>query len=68
MQGLRQFSFEPLTQCSELSPLFNKLYFVFLLDEEIIWEMAEDCPQHDKAVTSKAKAVDMSEVLADVST
>ena len=70
MQGFRQFSFEPLTRGSELSLLFNKLDLVFVLDEEIIGvvEITEDClenaPWHDKAATSKAEAVDLSEVLA----
>ena len=63
---------EPLTRGSELSLLFNNL--VFVLDEEIIEDVdmtedcLENCPRHDKAATSKAEAVDLSEVLADVST
>ena len=74
MQGLRQFSFEPLTRGSELSLRFNKLYLAFVLDEEIIGDVEitenclENCPHHDNAATSKAEAVDLPEVLADVST
>ena len=70
--GFRQFSVEPLTRGSDLSLLFNNL--VFVLDEEIIEDVdmtedcLENCPRHDKAATSKAEAVDLSEVLADVST
>ena len=65
VQGLRQFSFEPLTRGSELSLLFNKLDLVFVLEDEIIGvdEVTEDClencPQHDKAATSKGEAVDL---------
>ena len=36
LQGLRQFSFEPLTRGSDLSLRFNKLDLVFVLYEEII--------------------------------
>ena len=65
---------EPLTRGSEMSLRFDKLGLAFVLDVEIIGvvEMTEDClencPQYDKAATSKAEAVDLSEVLADVST
>jgi hypothetical protein len=57
-----------------MSLRFNKIGLPFVLDDEIIGvvEMTEDClencPQHDKAATSKAEAEDLSEVLADVST
>ena len=73
LQGFRQFSLEPLTRGSELSLRFHNFDLVFDLveiidDVEMTEDCLENCPQHDKAATSKAEAVDLSEVLADVST
>ena len=48
-----------------MSLRFDKLGLAFVLDDEIIGvvEMTEDClencPQHDKAATSKGEAVDL---------
>ena len=73
LQGFRQLSFELLTRGSELSFWFHNFDLVFELVEiienvELTEDCLENCPRHDKAATSKAEAVDLSEVLADVST
>ena len=69
LQGFRQFSFEPLARGSELSLRFHNFDLDFeFVDVVITEDCLKNCPQHDKAATSKAEAVDLSEVLADVST
>ena len=72
-QGFKQFSVEPLNLGSDRSLLLYDLKSG--LDElklsvvvEITEDCLENCPMLDKAATSKAEAVDLSEVFADVST
>lgn len=73
MQGFKQFNVEPLKRGSERSLLTNTLDWDFVEEEvgevvEITEDCLENCPWHAKAATSKAEAVDLSDVLAEVST
>ena len=72
-QGFKQFSVEPLNLGSDRSLLLYDLKSgLDELKQSVVVEITEDClencPMLDKAATSKAEAVDLSEVFADVST